>query len=320
MEEHAALIENKTRTLSERPKDKKILKFRWIFKTKLNTDNSIKYKTRLVVKGYDQEYGVDYNETYSSVVKYSTLRCLLAMTTKCNYDLDHLDIMTAFLNGNLKENIYMEQPKMFEKLGQQDKVCKLQKTLYGLKEDNHAWNEKLNSTLLSMKFQRSHADQSLYYRRETNESVVIIAAYIDDLLLVNNNKKLKEKVITELQLKFKLRNLSEPSKILGLRIRRDRIKGILTIDQEDYLKCIFKKFKMDTYTSIKMPINTNQTLSKDICPKEEEKKITMQKYPYRELLGSLMYAYQCIRLDIGYAITSLGSYAENPEKAHWGPR
>lgn len=149
----------------------------------------------MIIKGYEQIPGIDYHETYSPVVRFNTLRCLFAVAVKYDYDIDHLDVVTAFLNGDLEEDIYMEQPEEFIKRGSEGKVCKLKKAMYGLKQRAHAWNRKLHDVLTELGFKRSKIDQSLYIQRENNGSVVYLAVYVDDLLLFTNNQELKRTII-----------------------------------------------------------------------------------------------------------------------------
>lgn len=191
-EEFDALMQNKTWELCSPPKGKKILKTRWVFKIKQNPqDGSQRFKARLVVKGYEQIPGVDYHETFCPVVRFSTLRCMFAIAAKQDYDIDHLDVVTAFLNGDLEEEVYMEQPEGFIKKGCEKQVCKLKKAIYGLKQGPYTWNKKLDQTLQELKFKRSEVDRSLYIRKENDGSIMYITTYVDDLLLFLNNKILK---------------------------------------------------------------------------------------------------------------------------------
>lgn len=142
-EEYKLLIENRTWELCLPPKDKKILRSKWIYKVTENAKGKIqRYKVRLVVKDYKQIQGIDYNEVFCPVVRFNTLRCLFTLAAKHDYDIDHLNVITAFFNGNLKEKIYMQQHEGFVKKGEEGKVCKLKKALYGLKQRANACMEQ----------------------------------------------------------------------------------------------------------------------------------------------------------------------------------
>jgi len=147
-EEHDSLRKNKTWDLCSLPSERKALNCKWVFKTKRSSDGSIqRYKARLVVKGYAQQEGIDFQETYTPVVRYNTIRCLLTLAAKYNLDLDHLDVVTAFLYGDLDEEIYMKQPEGFVTKGQEEKVCRLRKVIYGLKQGSFAWSKKFDEVL-----------------------------------------------------------------------------------------------------------------------------------------------------------------------------
>ncbi|KAM1048568.1 hypothetical protein ACFX14_027616 [Malus domestica] len=142
-----SLLKNNTYELVELPKGRKALKNKWVFKLK-NDDNMTRYKARLVVKGFGQKKGVDFDEIFSPVVKMTSIRVILGMAASMDLELEQLDVKTAFLHGNLEEEIYMEQPKGFEVKGKETLVCKLKKSLYGLKQAPRQWNKKFNSFMM----------------------------------------------------------------------------------------------------------------------------------------------------------------------------
>lgn len=175
-EEYNALMQKQTWKLCDPLEKRKILKSRWIFKIKSNPKNgSVRYKARLVVKGYEQIPGVDYHETFCPVVRFNTLCCLCAVTANRD-DIDHLDVITAFLNGNLEEDIFIQQPEGFVKNGYEDKVCKLKKAIYGLKQETYARNKKLDQILCELGFRCSEVDRSQYNLRK-GESIMYLTTY-----------------------------------------------------------------------------------------------------------------------------------------------
>ncbi|RWS01205.1 retrovirus-related pol polyprotein from transposon tnt 1-94-like protein, partial [Leptotrombidium deliense] len=156
-EEMVSLKKNKTWTLVEKPKNRNVINCRWVFRTKENSDGSVnRFKARLVAKGFTQKPGVDYNETFSPVVKMNSIRVILALAASKDMEITHFDVKTAFLHGELKEELYMKQPEGFD--DQSGRVCKLLKSVYGLKQAPRQWNKKFTSFLLKFGLRKSEAD------------------------------------------------------------------------------------------------------------------------------------------------------------------
>ena len=165
----------------------KPLGYKWIFKRKLNADGSIdKYNARLVVKGYKQKEGVDYFDTYSPVTRITSIRMLIAIAVLHNLEIHQMDVKTAFLNGELNEEIYMEQLEGFIVLGQEKKVCRLIKSLYGLKQALKQWNEKFENAMMSNGFRINVCDKCVYIK-DTANGYVIVCLYVDDMLIIGSN-------------------------------------------------------------------------------------------------------------------------------------
>lgn len=313
-EEFEALESNKTWRLVELPKDKKPIDCKWVFKIKRNTHtNAVRYKARLVVRGFSQRKGIDYDETYSPVVRHTSIRFLLAIAAKLGLRTRQLDVVTAFLNGELEEDIFMLQPKMFN--DGSDRVCKLMKSLYGLKQASRAWNMKLNSVLLRCGLQRSEADSCVYYST-CNDETLILAVYVDDMLVLSNSESTETKIVSKLMTEFEMKDLGEVSTLLGVNIQRNEDGGI-TMDQSAYISNILVRFGMSDCNPISTPIDVNQKLSKSMCPSSESEKNEMQNVPYQEAIGCLMYVGQLTRPDICFALCLLSRFNKNPGKAHW---
>ncbi|KMQ81362.1 retrotransposon ty1-copia subclass, partial [Lasius niger] len=165
------------------PEEKKALDCKWTFKKKVNENGTVKrYKARLVAKGYNQKYGQDYDETFAPVVKYTTIRAFLAAAAYKNMIVKHIDIKTAFLHGELQEEIFMKQPENIINEGNEEKVCKLNKSIYGLKQAAKTWNDKIADILLKENFSQSTADNCLFTKQDQGKYVFIIL-YVDDLLI-----------------------------------------------------------------------------------------------------------------------------------------
>lgn len=140
---------------------------------------SIRFKARLVARGFTQVEGLDYTEVFSSVVKHTSIRILLAMTAHFNWELHQLDVKTAFLHGDLEEKVYMVQPKGFEKPGEEQKVCLLKKSLYELKQSSRQWNKKFHEHMESMSFERSSFDSCVYIKRKEDLIIVCLLLYVE---------------------------------------------------------------------------------------------------------------------------------------------
>jgi hypothetical protein len=185
-EEYDSLMANNTWTLEPLPASRKPISCKWVFKIKQGANGEVeRYKARLVARGFTQTYEVDYNETFAPVAKFTSIRCILALATLEDMEIHQMDVKTAFLNGKLEEEIYMEQPQGFVRQGGEHLVCKLHKSLYGLKQSPRAWNQKLDVFLKSIEFMKSEADLSVYVA--VGDVKFFIVVYVDDLILVCND-------------------------------------------------------------------------------------------------------------------------------------
>jgi hypothetical protein len=183
---------NETWMLVDKPVHKKVIGVKWIFKTKFNADENInKHKAKLVVKGYAQEPSIDFIDTFAPVSKLDTIKLLLALTAQNNWYIFQLDFKSVFLNGVLNEEIYVEQPNGFEKEITSNKVYLLKKALYGLKQAPRAWYSRLDSYLLSLGFERSMNEVTLYVKN-VDKHTLIVSMYVDDLLIAGDKEQLVE--------------------------------------------------------------------------------------------------------------------------------
>nr|CAN65499.1 hypothetical protein VITISV_010671 [Vitis vinifera] len=212
---------NNTWELVDKPTHKKAIGVKWVYRTKLNCDGSInKHKSRLVVKGYAQMFGVDFSETFAPVGRLDTIRILLALAAQMGWKIYQPDVKSAFLNGYLEEEIFVEQPEGFVVKGKEDKVYHLKKALYGLKQAPRAWYSRINAYLLSLGFKKSQSESTLYIRK-INADILIISLYVDDLLVTGSNQCLMDKFKVETEEVFEMIDIGDMSYFLGMEVHQN---------------------------------------------------------------------------------------------------
>lgn len=285
------------------PEGKNVVDNRWVFKIKHRPSGEIdRYKARIVARGFTQQHGIDYDETFSPVVKFPSIRIILAIAASKNLQLKQFDVKTAFLNSELEEEIYMTQPKGFD--DNSGKVCKLLKSLYGLKQASRCWNKKFSAFLKKYQFKQSDADPCVFVNIK-NKYTTYLA--IDDGLIASNNSNFVDSIMKHLQAEFDIK-VFEADCYLGLQIVREP-NGSIILHQMSYLKKVLLRFNMDNCNSVTTPAEANHVLSRN-----DEKRAT--NFPYREAVGSLMYLAVATRPDISYAVGSVSRFLENPSEEH----
>lgn len=305
-DEYNSLITNHTWDLVEPPADQKVIDNRWVFKIKHNTNGTIdRYKARLVIRGFTQQYGIDYEETFSPVVKFTSIRSILSMAAMNKMMLKQFDIKTAFLYGDLNENIFMKQPVGYD--DNSGRVCKLKKSLYGLKQASRCWNQKFTSFIQQFDFKASNSDPCVFIRHKGNIKM-IIAIYVDDGLIAANDKNEIDLVISYLKNNFEVKVLDVKC-FLGIQVEQFE-DGSIRIYQEAYAKKILQRFNMTDCKTVSTPADCGQNLG-DFCDDE-----TDTNFPYREAIGSLMYLAIGTRPDICYAVGVVSRYMEQPSTVH----
>ena len=206
-------------TLVERPYDKNMIRTKWIFKNKFDEHGIVvRNKARLVAKGYNQEEGIDYDETFAPVARLEAIRLLLAYASSMNIKLYQMDVKSAFLNGIINEEVYVEQPPGFKSQRFPNHVYKLNKALYGLKQAPRAWYERLSSFLLENEFTRGSVDTTLFTKRD-NENLLIIQIYVDDIIFGATSEYLCEGFSKLMQSEFEMSMMGELNFFLGLQIK-----------------------------------------------------------------------------------------------------
>lgn len=318
-EEMESLYKNQTWALVPPPNGQRIVGCKWIFRRKegISGSSSVRYKARLVAKGFSQVEGVDFNDIFSPVVKHTSIRVLLAIVATKNLELEQLDVKTAFLHGELEEQIYMQQPEGFAEKGKEHMVCLLKKSLYGLKQSPRQWYKRFNAFITTQGFNRSKYDVCVYFKKIVDNSWVYLLLYVDDMLIaakdIDEIKRLKVRLGKE----FEMKDLGAAKKILGMEIQRDRKARRLWLSQRSYILKVLERFGMSDARSEKIPFSSHFKISSELCPETEEDHEYMSRIPYSNAVGSLMYAMICTRPDIAHAVSVVSRYMANPGKGHW---
>ncbi|KAL0559465.1 hypothetical protein IC582_004076 [Cucumis melo] len=255
--------------LVELPKESKRVGCKWVFKTKRDSNGNIeRYKARLVAKGYTQKDGIDYKETFSPVSKKDSLRIIMTLVAHYDLELHQMDVKTAFLNGNLDEKVFMDQPEGFMVEGKEHMVCKLKRSIYGLKQAFRQWYLKFNDTITSFGFKENIVDRCIYLKISRSKFIILVL-YVDDILLATNDFGLLCQTKEFLSKNFEMKDMGEASYVIGIEIFRDRTHGLLGLSQKAYINKVLKKFKMDKCSSSVVLIQKGDKFSLMQCPKNE---------------------------------------------------
>jgi hypothetical protein len=295
---------------------KKALPVKWVYKIKLTETGEVeRFKARLVAKGFKQIYGIDYTEVYAPVSKHTTLRFLLSKAVNRNMHVHQMDVSTAFLHGNLAEDIYVQQPEGFH-VGGPNTVCKLHKALYGLKQAPKAWYDTISNVLVSAGFIISDADPSLFILNTVEGSVVYLLLYVDDILLLSQAMLAITDIKSLLSSNFSVKDLGEAKHFLGMQIKQERDpNGVLvsiTLSNEKLICDMLDSFDLTGEKPKSTPLDRSMKLKKDqgtpLPPNNR----------YRELVGGVLYLSNTTRPDIAYSASLLARFSNSPTSQHWG--
>ncbi|GJY97359.1 retrotransposon protein, putative, ty1-copia subclass [Tanacetum coccineum] len=227
--EMQSLKDNQVWYLVDLPSNSRTVGCKWLFKKKTDIDGNVHtFKARLVEKGYTQTYKADYGETLSPVADIRAIRILLAIAVFCDYEIWQIDVKTAFLNGHLSEDVYMVQPEGFVDPKHPNKVCKLQRSIYGLKQASRSWNKRFDVEIKKIGFTQN-PDEPCIYLKASGSNVAFLILYVDDILLIGNNVTMLQEVRSWLCKCFSMKELGEATYVLGIKIIRDRSKWLIDL-------------------------------------------------------------------------------------------
>jgi hypothetical protein len=302
-------IENGTWEPGELPPGRREISSKWVFKTKVNADGSLRYKARLVVRGFEQREGLDYQETFAPVAKFPTLRVLLALAAHYDWEIHQMDVKTAFLYPELKETVYMTPPEGYGEFLPDHKpipkMLRLLKCLYGLKQAPYEWYNDIDEFLRSAGFLRSNQDHNLYLSQES-----ILLLYVDDILIFGRSLCDVTALKKKLSKKYSMVDLGEAKQYLGMHIERDRHARTIFLNQTRYITKVLERFCMQKCKGISTPMDAAPLPP---CPPYDD---AVKRVEYQSKVGNIMYAMLGTRPDLAYAVSALSKYNSCPITAH----
>ena len=307
-----SLVRNRTWVLTSLPAGREPIGCRWLFKRK----GDGRYKARLVAKGYSQKAGLDYTETFAPVAKFSSLRFLLALVSENDWELEGMDVKTAFLHSELEEKVYMDLPEGLHTNSTQQPsgtrmVCELRKSIYGLKQSPRTWYGRINGFFIDHGFQRSKQDHNVYVHKIFK---LILLLYVDDLVLTAPSMEDIAWIQRLLHDEVQMTDLGPLTSFLGMEIQRHRPTRILHLSQQRYITSILERHGMSESSPISTPADPHVRLLKS-PPDHNADSVNQQRY--QSAVGSLMYAMIGTRPDIAFAVSAVSQHNNNPGAAHW---
>lgn len=294
------LNKNKTWKLVENVNNNKVLDVKWVYTKK--SDGM--YKARLVVRGFQQTDEID--DVYSPVAKMQTLKILLSYCCQMGLGIEQMDVETAFLNGKVKSEVYVKQPKGYN--DNTNKICKLLKALYGLKESPRAWYECLDTFLVSLGFERSNNDSCLYTLRNEKDTIYLLI-FVDDLLICGKDAKEIKGIKVLLSERFKMKDLGRIKEYLGITIDYESDKNEIKLNQTKYIESLIKKYNLENSKLYNTPMEVNLKIEKsDYCERDIR---------YRNLIGALLYISSATRPDISFSVNYLSRFQNCFNETHY---
>ena len=307
----------RTWDLVKAPAGANIMASMWVYDIKWDGEgNRIKDKARLVGKGYTQQLGVDYNETWAGVTRLESVRMTAAIAAKRDLKLWRIDFVGAYLNSLTKEDIYMKQPEGFIEPGYEDYVCKLIHTIYGTMQGAHDWYETLRETFNKLGYTTSHADPCVRFKTEDG-NYTITDTYTDDIFGASNDEQEVKRRKDEIGKVWEIKDVGENEYFLGMRVQQDLKLGTIRLTQRPYWEHVINRFRLEHITPRNTPLPTGISLDTNMSPKTESEREQMNDKPYRSVLGSVMWGQLATRPDLSFSISLLARFQANPGVEHW---
>lgn len=296
--------------MTDLPKEKKTIGLKWIFKTQYHANGTIqKHKARLVAKGYSQQQGIDFEETFSPVARFENVRIVLALAAQLQFHVYQFDVKSAFLNGDLQEEVYVTQLERFVVEGKKAKVYKQKKALYGLKQTPRAWYNKIDGYFCQNGFTRSENVPTLHIKKEGNNDFIIVCLYIDDAIYMSSSDSLVAVFKSNMMKKFEMSNIGLLRYFLGLKVKQG-VDGIFIL-QRKYVVDLFKRVNLLNCKPATIPMNMNENLELEDGTEEANAK------KFRSLVGGLIYLTHT-RPDIAFSIGVFSRFMQNLTNHHFG--
>jgi hypothetical protein len=333
-EEYSSLVKTGTWELVELPAGASVVGSKWVYKRKLGADGAVvRYKARLVAKGFTQVAGRDYFETYAPVARWTSIRTILALAAAEDWELQQMDVETAYLNAPVEEAIYLQQPPGLEQQGPggQVLVCRLHKSLYGLKQAARNWNSVIHGWLEDYGLRSSAADPCVYVNLEpetvgvTGEATggvqLVVAIYVDDLLIAGPDPAAVGAFKAAISEAFSMKDLGQLSFLLGIMVARDRGARTLVATQASYIQTVLERFGMGECRPVGAPAEVESGGAAGgaagCAADGEGEQAAVDRHEYMSLVGSLLYAAMVTRPDIGFAVQKLSRKLQEPGLAEW---
>jgi Reverse transcriptase (RNA-dependent DNA polymerase) len=314
LDQHATL---RTWDLVEPPGGVNIVGSKLVFHYKHDANgNVVAHKTRLVAQGFTQTQGIDYNETFSPTAKLSAIRIIIAIAIRNDWELEQTDIDGAYLNAPITETIYMRQARGYETPGKEHYVCRLNRAIYGLKQSGREWYDMFCRIMYQFDFTRCETEHAVFHRYAGHEAL-IVAVDVDDLTMAGNSKGSIRRFKDELRTVLKIKDLGDLSWLLGIEVKRDRKLRTVSLSQRAYIEKIIERFNLQDAHPLSTPLDPHHKLSLSQSPSTPHQFDDMRNVPYREAIGSLMYAALGTRPDISFAVSFLAQFMQNPGRPHW---
>lgn len=301
---------NKTWVVERLPQGQQVIGNKWVYAIKRDADNNItRFKARLVSKGFTQRYEIDYSEAFSPA-PFDSIRLIMTIVAELDMEAIHLDVKTAFLYGELKEEIWMKEPEGYE-IGK-GRAWRLLKSLYGLKQASRCWNECFISFLKKFNIEPIKTDSCVLVGRKSG-NLIIIVVYVDDGFVCFTNRLILEEIVSHMERKFEI-TVTEPRLFVGLEIMRDRKRRQIFVSQQKYVQELVRRFELEDARVANVPMATTKYVVDGVADGPKSKIVDV---PYKEAIGSLIYLTTSTRPDIGCAVSTLSRFCQLPKLSHW---